>query len=385
MKGTNLIVMMLAALAMVGCQSSSGHDVAESGPEAKPTEQANADSLTLEPAMMANVRVEPVRIEASHASLTATGKVQFNEDQFARVLAPVAGQVQDLKLHVGDPIQKDQVLFSIKSREVAALVTDYVQSQRDLDLADKTYGMTKDLFEHQAASRISFQQAEGDVAKSRAHVAQAEEALRVVGLDPNAAQKDGGLRSLIPVHSPLTGAVIERAITNGQFIQADNTPLLTIADMTSVWVLMDVFERDLHLVHAGQHVQVVATAYPSQRFTATVERISDKVDPDTRTLKVRLLVPNPNLLLKPEMFVTASLEIGSGEAGITVPATAVFTEDSKSYLFAAAGERSFERRQVSTTPDGQGRLRVTSGLRSHDRVVTDGALLLNFRQKQQGD
>ena len=145
----------------------------------------------------------PCACTALHGLLTATGKVQFNEDRTARVLAPMPGQVVDLQLRVGDKVQKDQVLFSIKSREVAALVTDYHENQRDLDLAAKTHAMTKDLFEHQAASRIALQQAEGDLAKAQSHVARAEEALRVLGLDPEEVEKSGGLRSLVPVRTPI--------------------------------------------------------------------------------------------------------------------------------------------------------------------------------------
>src|SRR6185369_2284620 len=111
--------------------------------------------------------------------LGGTGKVQFNDDRTVRILAPLPGQVVDFHLGVGDSIEKDQLLFSIKSHEVASLVTDYLESQRDLDLAQKTYNMNKDLFEHQAASRISFQQAESDLAKANTHVARGEEGLRV--------------------------------------------------------------------------------------------------------------------------------------------------------------------------------------------------------------
>jgi cobalt-zinc-cadmium efflux system membrane fusion protein len=224
------------------------------------------------------------------------------------------------------------------------------------------------------------QQAEGDLAKAKAHVARAEEALHVVGLDP-----ESGLRSVVPVLSPLSGSVIERTLTPGQFVQADSTPLLTIADLMTVWVLVDVFERDIHEVHVGQKVQVTAVAYPDRRFTARVERINDKVDPDSRTLKVRLLVLNPNLLLKPEMFISASLDLGGSATGLTVPAQASFTEGDKSYLFVATGDRQFERRQIVAAPDGAGRLRVVSGVTSGDRVVTDGALLLRLRQTQQKD
>jgi len=387
--------LIAAILAMIlgagGCQSKES-EVAASAPAGSTggkTEspasgaEVRVNTVEVDQNMMPNVRVELVREQALHQLLTATGKVQFNEDRTARVLAPLPGQVLDLQVRVGDMVQKDQPLFSIKSREVAAWVTDYLQSQRDQDLAEKTYAMHKDLFDHQAASRISLQQAEGDLAKAKAQVARADEALRVVGLDPKEIEKTGSLRSLIPVLAPLSGTVMERTLTAGQFVQGDGTALLTIADLGTVWVLVDVFESDIHLVRPGLKVTVTAAAYPSQRFMATVDRISDKVDPDTRTLKVRLLVSNPGLLLKPEMFISASVELSAVTNGVTVPATAVFTEDDKSYLFVATGERSFERRLVLATPDAPGRLRVTRGLRTGDRIVSDGVLLLKSRQEQQ--
>ncbi|MBZ5676486.1 MAG: efflux RND transporter periplasmic adaptor subunit [Acidobacteriia bacterium] len=387
MRLTLILLAGLLSLALSGCQKSGLSEAA-----AATTDAASAaakkeipNDVELDPAMLANIKVETVRAESGRSNLGGTGKVQFNEDRTVRILAPLPGQVVDFQARVGDPIQKDQLLFSIKSREVASLVSDYLQSQRDLDLAQKTYNMNKDLFEHQAASRISYQQAENDLAKANTQVARGEEALRVLGIDPKEAVKDGGLRSLVPVRSPMGGTLIERNLTPGQFVPADSTALLTIADLSTVWVLVDVFERDIHLVHVGQKVQVVAAAYPDRRFAASVERISDRVDPDSRTLKVRLLVSNSNLLLKPEMFITSSLELGGGGAAISVPAGAVFTEDGKSYVFAAINDRRFERRPIVAAPDAEGRLRVTSGLRVGDRIVTDGAMLLDYRRKQRQD
>ncbi len=384
MRLTLILSAGLVSLALSGCQKSSVSEVAAAtnDPASASAKKEIPNDVELDPAMLSNIKVETVRAESDRSNLGGTGKVQFNEDRTARILAPLAGQVVDFQARVGDPIQKDQLLFSIKSREVASLVTDYLQSQRDLDLAQKTYNMNKDLFEHQAASRISYQQAENDLAKAHTQVARAEEALRVLGIDPQEAVKDGGLRSLVPVRSPMAGTLIERNLTPGQFVQADSTALLTIADLSTVWVLVDVFERDIHLVHVGQKVQVVAAAYPDRRFAASVERISDKVDPDSRTLKVRLLVSNPNFLLKPEMFITSSLELGGGGAAISVPAAAVFTEDGKSYVFAAINDRRFERRLIVAAPDAEGRLRVTGGLRVGDKIVTDGAMLLDYRRKQ---
>ncbi len=375
-------VLPVLLLAAVGC-TGARQEASASTEAPKAAAKQIPNDVELDPAMLANIKVEAVRLEAARRQLTATGKIQFNEDRTVRILAPLPGQALDLQARVGDPITKDQLLFSIKSREVSALVSDYLESQRDLDLAQKTYNMAQDLFEHQAASRISFQQAESDFAKANTRVRRAEEAIRVLGIDPKEAAKDGGLRSLVPVRSPMSGTLIERNLTPGQYVQADSTALLTIADLSSVWVLVDVFERDIHLVRPGQKVQVVAAAYPDRRFTATVERISDKVDPDSRTLKVRLLVSNPEVLLKPEMFVTATLELSAGDTAMFVPAGAVFTEDGKSYVFAAINDRRFERRQVTAAPDAEGRLRVTGGLRAGERIVSDGAMLLDSRRKQQ--
>ncbi|HEV8415880.1 MAG TPA: efflux RND transporter periplasmic adaptor subunit [Bryobacteraceae bacterium] len=387
MKLTLISCAVLIALAITGCQKTGISEAAAAAPDtANPAaKKVLPNDVELDPAMLANIKIEAVRAESGRNNLSGTGKVQFNDDRTVRILAPLPGQVVDFHAGVGDPIEKDQVLFSIKSREVASLVSDYLQSQRDLDLAQKTYNMNKDLFEHQAASRISFQQAENDLAKANTQVARSEEGLRVLGIDPKEAVKDGGLRSLVPVRAPMSGTLIERNLTPGQFVQADSTALLTIADLSTVWVLVDVFERDIHLVHVGQKVQVVAAAYPDRRFPATIERISDKVDADSRTLKVRLLVSNPKFLLKPEMFITSSLELSGGGAAISVPASAVFTEDGKSYVFAAINDRRFERRLIVAAPDAEGRLRVTSGLRVGDRIVTDGAMLLDYRRKQKQD
>ena len=374
------------AIVQTACQSKS-----EGAANAEPSKPAAAqapskaagDTVALDPAMVANIKLESVREVALPRLLTATGKIQFNEDQTARVLAPLAGQAMDLSVRVGDLVAKDQVLFSIKSRDVAGLVTDLLHSEREQELAEKTYAMTKDLYEHQAAARIALQQAEADLAKSKAQTARAEEALRVYGLDPKQVLATSGVRALIPVRSPLAGSVIERPLTPGQFVQGDNTPLITIADLSAVWVMVDIFESDLHLVRPGQRVEVTANAYPERRFTARVDRISDKVDPDTRTIKVRLLVSNPGLLLKPEMFITASLVLSESVRGITAPVKALFTEGDRSYMFVAVDDRHVERRQVTAAPDGAGRLRVSSGIRGGERVVADGALLLRLRQQQQ--
>jgi cobalt-zinc-cadmium efflux system membrane fusion protein len=291
--------------------------------------------------------------------------------------------VLQLNIKVGDTVHKGETLFFMKSREVAAAVTEHLESHKDLDLAEKTFAMTKDLFEHQAASRISLQQAESEVAKERARVARNEEALRVLGVDVHESDSYGDMSSRIPIKTPLSGTVIERHLTEGQFVQPDSNPLLIIADLSSIWVLADIFERDLHRVQVGQKAEVTTEAYPENQFVARVSYISEVIDPATRTVKVRFLVSNPGPKLKPEMFASVKLFLDESVRGLTVPVKAVFTESGRNFVYVRVNNREFARRQVEIAPDGTARLRVSSGLKVGDKIVSEGAVLLRQQERQQ--
>jgi cobalt-zinc-cadmium efflux system membrane fusion protein len=339
-------------------------------------------TVLLEEAMMSNITVEEVQEKSLPLVLTATGKVQFNEDHVARILAPVSGQVQQLQIKVGDTVQAGATLFLLHSREIAAALDEYYESRKDQDLAEKTYVMTQDLFAHQAAARISLQQAEGDLAKAKARVARTSETLRAFGVEVRDRQTAAGASARVAVRSPLSGTVIEKTVTERQFVQADNTALATIADLSTVWVVADIFERDLHLVQPGQKAEATTTAYPDQRFVAHVERLSDVVDPATRTVKVRFLVSNPEGHLKPEMFASVSLFLNEARPTLTVPPQAVFTEGGRTFAYVKTGEREFTRRSIETAPH-DGALQVLSGLQAGESVVSDGALMLRLREENQ--
>jgi cobalt-zinc-cadmium efflux system membrane fusion protein len=308
------------------------------------------------------------------------GKVQFDEDRLARILPPLAGQIVDLRVKVGDVVRKRQPLCAISSREAATAVGEHMESRKDLELAEKTYAMTQDLFDHEAASKIALQQAVNDLAKARSRVARNEEALRVLGLS---AEDDAArLSGRVPLISPLTGTVIERRVTEGQFVQTDSTPLMTVADLSTVWVLGDIFERDLRLVTTGQRATITVAAYAQERFQGRVTYLSDVIDPSTRTVKVRVSVANPGVRLKPEMFASVALDVGPGERALTVPARAVFTEDGRTWVYVATGAGRFVRRPVELAEDEGADRRVHSGLAAGERVIVDGALLLRSEEEK---
>lgn len=373
-------VAVMAAVALAACggrQASTNAEPAD--PPSTPGPAAPA-SLAVDQDMLASIRVDTIRDREMPSTLVVGGKVQFDEDRLARVLAPLSGQIVDLRVKVGDVVRKGQTLCRVSSRDVTAALGDHVDAHKDLDLAEKTDAMTRDLFDHEAASRIALQQAQNDLAKARARVARSEEALRVLGLRDEATLDT--VNGRIALVSPLDGAIIERKVTEGQFVQTDGTPLITVADLSHVWVLGDIFERDLHLVSRRQAAIVTASAYPGQAFEGRVDYVSDVIDPATRAAKVRVSVPNPGGRLKPEMFASISLGVGAPQHVLTIPSRAAFTEGGRTWVYVLTAPRQFVRRAVDLEQDEGADRRVRAGLRAGDRIVVDGALLLRGEEEK---
>ncbi len=377
------IALILAALGVSGCARSSAEPAtAQSAPDSQPADATR--QVHIDQTMAASIKVAPVELKSVPRLLRAAGKVQFEENRLARVLAPVAGEVTGLRLKVGDQVRKDQTLFSINSRDAAAALEDHLDAHRDLDLAQKTLAITQDLFDHQAASQLSLEQAQNDVAKAKTKVNRTEAALVAIGLSADDASGAAAIDARVPVVSPIAGAIIETKVTEGQYVQTDSTPLVTIADLSEVWVDADVFERDVHLVHVGESAVVTTTAYPDDQFRARVERISETLDPATRTIKVRFLVSNPTLRLKPEMFADVVLALESTEDAISVPASAIFTDGDRLFVYVAIDNVTFARRSVEAVAESADRRRILRGLSPGDRVVVDGAVLLRAQEDRNG-
>jgi len=366
-----LIAIPTLVLASACAKSSAGTTSGDSSP---PPDAASPADLTVDASALHSIAVETIAERQVPRTLTVAGKVQFDEDRLAHVLAPLAGQVVDLHVKVGDVVRKAQPLCAISSRDATAVVGEHSESHKDLELAEKTAAMTQDLFDHEAASKIALQQAQSDLAKARARVARNDQALRLLGLQSEADIDRFDGRVLVV--SPIAGSIIERHVTDGQFVQADSMPIIAVADASTVWVMGDVFERDLHLVTAGDEATITTTAYPGERFMGRVNYVSDVIDPMTRTAKVRVSVPNPRSRLKPEMFASIALGVGASSPTLTVPASAVFTENGHSWVYVSTRAGHFARRSIEVDQDEGADRRVLNGLRPGDRVVTAGALLL---------
>jgi cobalt-zinc-cadmium efflux system membrane fusion protein len=377
-KLVNALLLACAVLAVNGCRGRAA--TPPPADEAIGVPSARSSEITLDSKMLTSIKVDTIGEGAAAGQLAVAGKVQFDEDRVARILAPLSGQVVDLAVKLGDSVRKGQTVCVLSSRDAAAAAGEHIESRKDLELAEKNASMTEDLFQHEAASKMALQQAQSDLAKARARVARTEEALRVLGL---AIEDDvSRFNGRVPIRAPIAGVVIERRVTDGQFAPADGTPLMTVANLDTVWVIGDLFERDLRLVRRGEPAVVTTGAYPGERFDGRVDYISESIDPASRTAKVRVSVTNPRGRLKPEMYAAVALSVAADERAAIIQADAIFTEGGRSFVYVELGPGRFARRPVEVAPGVGPSRRVLTGLRLGDRIVVDGALLLRQEEQQ---
>lgn len=318
------------------------------------------------------IKVESVRPSASGATVMLTGRVTFNEDHTQRVASPVDGRVLAIKVQPGDKVKAGQTLLTLTSPQVAQLQSDFQKAAQDLSVAQKALDRANKLKADGAISEKELAQLEADFAKAKSERGRVEAQLKVLGIgagQPTVVQAQ--------LASQIAGMVVERAVLVGQEVRADAAqPLITVADLDTVWVMADVYEQDLALARVGAKVKVTVPAYPGETFPGTVSYVGAVVDPTTRTVKLRCQVANPDGKLKPEMFAKVELESENAAQALVVPARAVLNDGERSEVLVAEKGGIFKIRRVEVGPEVDGNVRVLQGLEPQEVVVTDGALFL---------
>jgi membrane fusion protein, heavy metal efflux system len=324
----------------------------------------------------------------------ATGKVGFNEDRLTPVFTPYSGRVSELLANKGDAVKAGQPLVVLES-------PDYVAAQNDLatarsDVAKSRIGLksaeiaaerARTLHNQEAIATKELQQTEADLARAQDELRRAEATLRAVenrillfGKNPeDLASLGEHVDRRVVLRAPIPGIIVDRKIGPGQYVKPDSPdPIFLISDLTTLWVLVDVYESDLAATRLNTSVEVSVAAYSDRVFPARISFISPTVDPATRTVRVRCLVSNSDGLLKPEMFATVKIGSATQQRTALVPATAIIVDGDDSVVFVADGPARFLRRRIQVGHQvDRGAFVVDSGLRPGEAVATRGALLLN--------
>jgi cobalt-zinc-cadmium efflux system membrane fusion protein len=374
------------SLLVFACGKSDANDKPDSATTAATsTSSANA-AFIVTPAQQARIKVIVATQTMFQPTIEVTGTVAFNGDRSTQVLSPVSGPVTGLLAQIGQHVGAGTALATVVSPDFANAVAAYRKAESTYRNLQRIADQDVQLFKTDAIARRDVEQAQTDAAAAAADRDAALQQVRSLAVDPRAIEQIRSNPSVqnIPavIRSPISGTVVERLITPGQLLQAGSTPAFTVADLSTVWVNANVFESDLATVRKGQLATVTSSVSP-EPFTGTVDYVSALVDPASRATSVRLVVRNRDDLLKRDMFVRTAIHTNVNRSGILIPASAVQRDDENlPFVFIQTADRSYSRRRVTLGAHVGDKYEVVSGLTPGDRVVTDGALFLQFAESQ---
>ena len=345
-----------------------------------------SSGFTLPAAQKARIQIVVATPALFQPAVDVTGTVAFNGDRSTQVLSPVSGPVAQLLVQVGTRVVKGASLATVSSPDFATAVAAYRKAESTYRNLKRIAEQDVELFKTDAIARRDVEQAQTDAAAAAADRDAALEQMRSLGVDSRSIEQIRSNPAVqnIPavIRSPISGTVVERLITPGQLLQAGSTPAFTVADLSTVWVLANVFEADLATVRPGQPATVTSSVSPDP-FIGTVNYVSAIVDPASRATSVRLLVPNRNELLKRDMYVRVSIRSNVNRSGILIPAAAVQRdEENLPFVFVEAANGSYGRRRVTLGAHVGGSYQILAGLSTGDKVVADGALFVQFAESQ---
>lgn len=372
-----------AGLICSGCGRQSPPASVNAAARADSGSGAAADStarlFTIPAAQMAHLTVYTVAPTTLIRALRLPGTVAYNGFHTTAVITQVGGPISRILVEPGQHVRAGQPMLYVSSPDYSTDRAAYLKARDAYVLADQNFKRSQDLYEHQAIAQAQLQQAESARNQASADLQNAEQALRILGVaDPTAVAARPSAE--IPVLAPIGGMVVDRQATPGQVVQAGSTQLFTVSDLRTVWVLVNVYERDLAYVHVGDPVVVHSDAY-RRDFQGRISYVGAALDPATRTLSARIVARNPGELLKNQMYVTAVVRAGFERNALAVPDAAVLRDAVNQpfvYVTAPGQADTFARRLVELGESEGGKTQILHGLRAGERVIADGSLFVQF-------
>ena len=372
MRNSFLLTVGLSALCLAGCGKSDN----------APANTGSNVTLTAE--QLHNITLTTVASGRFHQNVDTTGIVDFDNNQATAMLAPFSGTVSQLLVEPGQSVRKGDGLAKVVSPDYASAVSTYRKALVTAQNARKLANLDKDLLTHQGVSAKEAEQAETDAASAEADRDAGLQALQSLGVDASVIRdtRDGKDTAAVEgtIRSPITGTVVEKLIQPGQLLQASTTPVFTVADLSKVWVMAHIFDTDLGAVHLGDTAQITGAG---KTLSGRVDNIAAEVDPNTRSVAVRIVVDNPGEYLKRQMYVQVRIDARQEAQGLLLPVSAVLHDDENlPYVYVQQADGSFARAHVDVGYRSGDRVSILKGVAPGQRIVTDGGLFLQFMQQQ---
>jgi cobalt-zinc-cadmium efflux system membrane fusion protein len=367
-------------LVLTSCQDSGPNPAANSGG----ANNSNSPELfTIPQEQMSHVQVLLVQSTTLTRSLRLTGAVAYNSFRTTPVITQVSGPVSRVVVVPGQKVTKGEPMLYVASPDYSQLRTNYLKAIAAYALAQKANARAQDLYQHHAIAEQNVEQAQSAEVQANGDLVSAQAALKVMGVaDPDALVKAPPSFE-VPVKAPIGGLVVEQDVSAGQLIQPGTTQCFMISDVSTVWVLVNIYQKDLPYVRVGDQVKIQTDTYPDA-FHGRIAYVAASLDPSTRTLQARIETNNPGEKLKKDMYVVATVNAGTIQNAIALPDAAILRDsENQPFVYAAASANQFGRRSVTLGESLNGQTQVTSGLKAGDRVIGNGSLFLQFANSLQ--
>ncbi|MBA5688620.1 efflux RND transporter periplasmic adaptor subunit [Rugamonas apoptosis] len=367
----------LAVLAALGASihfvhASQAPHAVTSAPSAAPKPVPDSISFDANAPQWSSLKVSALAAGALPVAEPVNGRLTYDENRTARVSSPIAGRVTALRAEPGDSVRRGAVLASLDAPDLATAQADWRKAQADEGRKRMAYERAQALFGGEVLARKDYESAQADLAQASAETRRAAQRLSNLNAGPR-DDGDFGLRA------PIDGVVAERQLNPGQEVRPDlPNPLFVVTDLRHLWLVVDVPERGAGAIAAGQDVALETDAYPGVQFPARVERVGQTLDPITHRIQVRCAVDNADLRLKPEMFARVSFLARDGaHKAVQLPNSSLFVEGRYEYVYVEVHPGTFQKRRVGIALRGHDTSYADAGLTGGERVVTEGAFLLN--------
>lgn len=373
---------LAAAMVLAGC-ASSGRQAEKMTSYTSANSGAEATLFTVPQEQLSHIQIVTISPASLTRTLRLSGQVAYNGFKTTPVITAVGGPVSQVLVFPGQHVRAGQPMLEVSSPDYSQLRASYLKARDSYNLADKNYQRAQDLFAHHAIAEADVLQAESTRTQAQADMNAAEQGLHILGITNLDSLASAPPTAQIPVRAPISGEVVDRLCSPGQLIQAGATQCFTISDMSTVWVLVNVYQNQLSYIHNGDTVSVQTDAYPTI-FHGKISYLAPAVDPNTRTLQARIVTENPGEKLKNQMYVTAIVVAGTIPKAITVPVASVLRNtENQPFVYVQTGATQFSRRMVEIGETQEGRIQILSGLSAGEKVVADGSLFLQFQNSLQ--
>jgi len=317
--------------------------------------------------LLKSLEVDTVSSGGAKSEISLSGAIAPDENKMVKIFPMVSGIVEDVNVLLGDFVQKGQTLAIMRSSEMAGFTKDYVSSQADMKSFKRVLQSTQDLYKSGLASGMDLQHAQSDYDKAAAENKRAGSVMSI-----NTSSSKG-----YELKSPIAGYVVEKNLTNNMQVRADNSQnLFTIADLSDVYVLANIFESDISSVQIGDPVKITTLSYPDKIFTGKIDKIYSMIDPDNKVMRARVKIDNPGNLLKPQMFAKVLIQAATGDHLPVINAKSLIFDNDRYYVIQKTGPAAVHIQPIVIAKRTEDRVYIQQGLKAGDEIISSRQLFL---------